>query len=85
MNDENKTISGATLFEKSAVQEWLEKKNEIYQIKEEINRFGISDKQKYFLILLLSHELENIQNSRELAELILKFRPDLDIGSCEDE
>lgn len=81
---ESKTISGAKLFEKNEMLEWIEKKNEIYQIKKEINNFGISDKQRYFLIFLLASELENVQNSREISELILTFRPDLNVSNQEE-
>jgi len=85
IEDEIKTISGATLFGKSEIQQWIEKKNEVYQIKNEINNFGISDKQRYFLLLLLSYELENVQNSREISELITKLRPDINNLSSQEE
>lgn len=70
---------------KSEIEEWAQRKNEVYQIKSEINKFGLTDKQRYFLIYVLSQEIENIENSRLISKTILNCRPDINVLNMVEE
>jgi len=82
---QKKSISNAKLYGLSDVEKWIDKKNEVYQIKSQINKFGITDKQRYFLLLILSEEIENIENSRELSALVLKCCPSIKVLQAIEE
>lgn len=74
-----KSISNSDLYGKTDTEKWVEKKEEIYQIKNEINNFGITDKQRYFLLYVLSMEIENVENSRTISNIVLQCCPEINI------
>jgi hypothetical protein len=71
MSDKKSVAEGNELYGKSDVDSWVDSKDEIYQIKNEINKFGITDKQRYFLLYVLAMELESVENSRSITKLVL--------------
>jgi len=48
------------------------------QIVSEINKFGINDRQRWIIMHLLSLELENVQDMRDMVEFI-KSKKDKEI------
>ena len=66
-----------TLYGKTDAEKLAEEKTIVRQIVTEINRFGISDKQRWLLLYSISLELENFEDSREIAEILKVKRPEL--------
>lgn len=55
------------------------------QIVDEINKFGVNDRQRWMLIYLLGLELENIENMKNVAGFVKDNRPDLFVSSIAKE
>jgi hypothetical protein len=51
------------------------------QIVDEINKFGVNDRQRFLVMYFLSLELENIDEMKELAAAIKTIKPDLFLSS----
>ena len=67
-----------TLYGKLQSEKIAEDRKIALDIVSEINKFGISDRQRWMIIHLLSLELENVQDMKELVSFI-KSKKEKDI------
>lgn len=67
-----------SLYGELQTEKVAEDKKIAQQIVEEINKFGISDRQRWMILHLLSLEIEDIQEMREMVSFI-KSKKEKDI------
>ena len=65
------------LYGKTKADKLAEENEVARKILSEINNFGISERQRYLIMYYLSLELEDVENSRSIAELLREVYPDI--------
>lgn len=67
-----------SLYGQLSSEKLAEDKKVAQQIVSEINKFGVNDRQRWIIIHLLSLELENVEDMRDMVEFI-KSKKDKEI------
>lgn len=67
----------ATLFGSTDAEKLAAEKTIVRQVVTEINRFGVSDRQRWLLLYSIALEIENFEDAREIAEIIKAKKPEL--------
>jgi len=68
----------SSLYGQLNSEKLAEDKKVAQEIVSEINKFGINDRQRWIIMHLLSLELENVQDMRDMVEFI-KSKKDTEI------
>lgn len=68
----------STLYGQLNSEKLAEDKKVAQEIVSEINKFGINDRQRWIIMHLLSLELENVEDMRDMVEFI-KSKKDKEI------
>lgn len=67
------------LYGKSKADKLAEENEVARKIVSEISNFGVSDRQRYLIIYLLSLELEDIEKVQEISSFIKDLYPDVNM------
>jgi len=67
------------LYGKTKAEKLAEENEVARKILSEINNFGISERQRYLIMYYLSLELEDVENSRSISELLKEVYPDINM------
>lgn len=67
------------LYGKSKADKLAEENEVARKIVSEISNFGVSDRQRYMIIYLLSLELEDIEKVQEISSFIKELYPDVNM------
>jgi hypothetical protein len=65
------------LYGKTKADKLAEENEVARKILAEMNNFGISERQRYLIMYYLSLELEDVENSRAISELLKDVYPDI--------
>jgi len=78
-------VSNLNHYGKLNSEKLAEDNEKCRQIVVELNKMGLSDNQCTLLIYLLALQIENFENSRDIAELVRTLRKDLFLVEIEEE
>lgn len=78
-------MSNLNHYGKLSSEKLAEDNEKCRQIVVELNKMGLSDNQCTLLIYLLALQIENFENSRDIAELVRTLREDLFLVEIEEK